>query len=247
MNIVCANITRYRQEQGLKQKELADILGVNFKTLSGWENGRSNPDLMLLPSICRALHITLDQLYGIHSSSRSVSEQLHMDMYRRLSPAQQRYINHMTEELYDLMDVQEEAPNLIRLVLFDRSLAAGVDFDADLEQEGRPVWLYSSPAIEQADYIFSVSGDSMEPEYHDGDRVLVRKQDSLAYGQVGAFMIGNEQYIKKYEADGLHSLNKKYPVMTPEAYGDIRIIGRVTGVLNKNDYASEEDIRRAQS
>ena len=52
--------------------------------------------------------------------------------------------------------------------------------------------------------------------YHDGDMVLVEHipdGSALRYGEIGAFVIGNEFYIKEYQADGLHSHNSHYDVM----------------------------------
>ena len=32
-------------------------------------------------------------------------------------------------------------------------------------------------------------------------------------GNIGAFIVGNETYIREYEEDGLHSINSSYPVL----------------------------------
>ena len=45
-----------------------------------------------------------------------------------------------------------------------------------------------------------VEGDSMLPELHDGDLVIVRKQPTLETGDIGVFSIGdNETTIKEYQ------------------------------------------------
>lgn len=45
-----------------------------------------------------------------------------------------------------------------------------------------------------------VEGDSMIPELHDGDLVIVRKQPTLETGDIGVFSIGdNETTIKEYQ------------------------------------------------
>ena len=54
----------------------------------------------------------------------------------------------------------------------------------------------------------------MEPEFHDGDQVLVRHGVSLRPGEVGIFTRGDEGYIKVYQRDGLHSLNPAYPSLS---------------------------------
>ena len=87
----------------------------------------------------------------------------------------------------------------------------------------------------------------MEPDYPDGCRVLVERiSDSgeLAPGDIGAFMIDNETYIKEYQPDGLHSRNPAYPVMDFSEYESVYLIGHVISILNKEDVAREEDVER---
>lgn len=50
-----------------------------------------------------------------------------------------------------------------------------------------------------------VEGDSMLPELHDGDLVIVRKQSVLEDGDIGVFSIGdNETTIKQYQQLARH-------------------------------------------
>lgn len=113
--------------------------------------------------------------------------------------------------------------------------------------EGEPIFLYASDEVDRADCVFSVSGDSMEPEYHDGDLVLVRRisdAPELKEGEIGALIVGNETYIKKYREDGLHSLNPKYDVMRFSDEESVYLIGRVMGVLSPESIATEADVKR---
>ena len=80
----------------------------------------------------------------------------------------------------------------------------------------------------KADYVIGVSGDSMEPEYYNGDIVYVQKTDHIETGDIGIFQKGNNIYIKKAGENGLISLNPNYPPLTAD---DDRIIvlGKVLG------------------
>ena len=49
-------------------------------------------------------------------------------------------------------------------------------------------------------------------------------------------------FIKELQEDGLHSLNPAYHPMLAERYGEIRCIGRVLGIMDEHDFASEEEI-----
>ena len=50
-----------------------------------------------------------------------------------------------------------------------------------------------------ADFGVRVSGDSMEPVYHDGQIVWVKQCDRVNIGEVGIFIYDGEGYIKVYD------------------------------------------------
>ena len=43
MSIFGDNIKRLRKNKGLKQQEIAELLGVKRNTYSDWENGKTEP------------------------------------------------------------------------------------------------------------------------------------------------------------------------------------------------------------
>lgn len=52
-----------RAEKGLSQQELADCLGVSRQTINAIEKGDYNPTIKLCIGICRALGLTLNDLF----------------------------------------------------------------------------------------------------------------------------------------------------------------------------------------
>lgn len=50
--------------------------------------------------------------------------------------------------------------------------------------------------ISSADFMIEVRGDSMQPKFSDGDRVLVKSSESIYEGEIGVFILNNESYIK---------------------------------------------------
>ncbi len=52
-----------RMERGLSQAELAEQVGATRQTIGLIEAGRYNPSLKLCRAICRALGVTLDDLF----------------------------------------------------------------------------------------------------------------------------------------------------------------------------------------
>lgn len=58
------NIRKYRLAAGMKQVELCKIVGITQGALSGWENGKYEPDLKSLNKMAELFDTTIDQLMG---------------------------------------------------------------------------------------------------------------------------------------------------------------------------------------
>jgi len=56
------NVQALRRQLGLSQEALADEAGIHQTYLSGLENGRRNPSLMVLDRLAKALKVDLDAL-----------------------------------------------------------------------------------------------------------------------------------------------------------------------------------------
>lgn len=244
--LICERIRFFREKKNLEQKAFAARLGVTANAVSNWECGRSRPDVNLLPAVCEALDITFYDLYNMKLPDNpfSAREKALVDGYRRLSLGNRYAIDKAVETLGFIQDA-ESRPEIRRLLYFSRSLAAGAADPTEFEQDAEPVYLYASPEVDRADYVFNVNGDSMEPDYHTGDLALVERLSggaSLRYGEIGAFIVGNETYIKQYEADGLHSLNHKYEVLHFGEDQAVYLIGRVVGIVSQKDIPAAADV-----
>lgn len=58
------NIRKLREELGMIQKELADLLGIDRTSLSAYETGKRVPDIYMLCKIADIFGISLDTLIG---------------------------------------------------------------------------------------------------------------------------------------------------------------------------------------
>ena len=67
-------IAELRQDRGLTQKELGDILCVSSGTISNYENGVHLPDVDKVIALANYFHVTTDYLLGRTSLSRCCSE-----------------------------------------------------------------------------------------------------------------------------------------------------------------------------
>ena len=55
-------ISEMRKDKGLTQKQLADQVGVSDKAVSRWETGKGLPDTSIMPELCKALDINVNEL-----------------------------------------------------------------------------------------------------------------------------------------------------------------------------------------
>ena len=246
--VICERIRFYREKAGMEQKQLAKLIGVTGNAVTNWENGRGRPDINLLPDICRALDITMYDLFDMEAPTPRLTagEQIFLDQYRQLSSGHQMAVSQMIDTLLKVQMV-ENVPQIRQLIYFQKSLAAGLGDPSEIDEEGTPIFLYSSEEVDKADCVFTVNGDSMEPEYHNGDLVLVSRipgAPDLQPGEIGAFIIGNETYIKVYGEDGLESLNPKYKTMRFDESAAVYLIGRVTGILDPRRVATAADVEK---
>ena len=220
--LICERIRYYRRLQGMEQKVFAEKIGAQPNTVSNWEKGRSRPDISLVPMICDALGITLQQIFGLETPKEMLTERENnlVSQYRKLNAGDQYTVDTLVKTMLTVEQArkrQRSQRKVYELPLVDRTLAAGIGDPTEYEGISEPFYLYDVPWLDRADCVFKVNGDSMEPDYHNGDYVLIERipdAPELTPGEVGAFAIGNELYIKEYQKDGLHSLNSKYPVMT---------------------------------
>lgn len=64
MTIFLKRLKRLRQNEGLKQQELAEILGIKRNTYSDWENGKTEPRFDKLVKLADFFDVSLDWLFG---------------------------------------------------------------------------------------------------------------------------------------------------------------------------------------
>ncbi|MBQ9483762.1 MAG: helix-turn-helix domain-containing protein [Ruminiclostridium sp.] len=140
---------------------------------------------------------------------------------------------------------KEESPNaeIVRTGIYDipvfDSVSAGFGAYAD-SNAVRYIPTFLEHSGEKSSYLWiNVRGDSMSPKIEDGDRILVRRLDSVDSGSVAVVMIGDEAFVKKIKYGRnwveLHSFNPYYPVRRLEGAdaAEVRVVGLVTEVCKK--------------
>lgn len=65
MDGVKLRIAELRHKKNITQRQLADIVGVSFQTISKWEAGSNMPAITYLPVLAEYFKVSIDQLMGI--------------------------------------------------------------------------------------------------------------------------------------------------------------------------------------
>ena len=118
------------------------------------------------------------------------------------------------------------------VLLYDLPVSAGpgVYLDDSIAEE---ISIPSNERTASTDFALRISGNSMEPKYHDGDIVLVEDTDSVEIGELGIFVLDGNGYFKKYGGDRLISLNSDYGDILLRDYAEAVCCGRVVGKLKR--------------
>ncbi len=56
-------LKEYREAKGLKQADLAELVGIRRETIVNLEKGKYNPSLKLAMDIAKVFHTTVEELF----------------------------------------------------------------------------------------------------------------------------------------------------------------------------------------
>lgn len=60
-----SRVKELRQEAGLSQERLGQVLGVSRQTINSLEKGRYDPSLKLALAIARHFHLTVEEVFDV--------------------------------------------------------------------------------------------------------------------------------------------------------------------------------------
>jgi XRE family transcriptional regulator len=248
----------YRTEHKLSMDafcELSDLTKGYISMLEKNEHPKSKkpivPSYDTIEKIAKGMQISTedlidmlddDQEIQINATPDLLSKSSIQSIYDQLEPPRQgkvltyaeRQLNEQkNEEETKINEVLEKVVQLYGYDYYDHATSAGTGQylnDVRVERIELPVDV-------DADFVIPIKGDSMEPDYQDGDLVFIQTSVDLNDGVIGVFNYNGEAYIKQLVIDEdqayLHSLNPEYKDMpiTPET--DFRIIGEVVDIYRE--------------
>lgn len=199
------NLRKIREYVGMTQKELGSIVGVSDAAIGLWENGKRQPNNEMLLKLGEALHCSVSDI---------LSETLETRMLDAAHPLVKKYNaldNHGKEVVDSILDMEYKrcvrpvkAPAKV-IPLFPAAAGPGEPIEGNAFDE------YETDN-ERADFAVRISGDSMEPHFHDGEIVLCKREE-VQTGDIAVVMVNGlllvKQFISGYAGHWyLRSLNR---------------------------------------
>lgn len=230
MQIIAENITYYRKQKGVTQKELAKQIGLTPSTMSDYMNLRSAPSFGVIQKLADYFEIKKSDIDTTFKDEDAATPKI-LELDRKLhEPRHAEWISH-GERLLEEQEAEGTTVNepLYEYKVFEK-LAAGNGYT--YFNDGNFDIVFHDEKMDH-DFASWVFGDSMEPTYLNGEVVLI-KQTGFDYdGAIYAVDWDGQTYIKKVykEETGLRlvSLNKKYADKFAPYDEDPRIIGKIVG------------------
>lgn len=219
-----AMVKEYRLAYNLTMEQLAEKIGKTKSTISKWESGTRSPKIQEIEELAVFFNIEPSvMMFGKSSkpspspNAKNSSVQAINDTVIQLHPErQENVLGYATEQLEEQLEEQRDRevnePIALYSVETTTELAAGLGYSYD-DNDGKTVLVDEEPP--RFDLASIVSGDSMIPDYEDGDIVYLKDTGMSSYsGQVCAVAVNDKSYLKKvYTEDDclrLVSINPKY-------------------------------------
>lgn len=222
------------QAQELDPKFVAKECGASKNTFGNWANGKTPVPEMLI-KLSNYTHASIDYLLTGKEPTIPTEYQSLISSYQELSKDNQQLLKDIISSMINIQTANEKRSEIeyttIRHSL--HKVSAGLGEALDDEDNWEDIEVVSTPESEMADFAITVVGESMSPDFHDGDIVLVKEQPEIEIGQIGIFICNNEGFIKEAGRDRLISHNPKFDDIYPSENSEIICEGLVLGIAER--------------
>ena len=246
MNYIGKVLSKARNNKGLSLVKFSAVLkdyGVTAtaSAIQKWENGSNTPNPYQLVAIAQALDMDCDLSLFM---STGPAPDLNEEGMRKVADYKADLI---ASGRYKPENRSCRIIQFVEMPVSNLSVSAGTGAFLD-EGSFEMVRFPASTVPDGADFGVRVSGDSMEPVYHDGQIVWVKQCDRVNIGEVGIFIYDGEGYIKVYDEQEpdedqreafsdsygtlymqpvMISYNQKYAPRVISAQAGFQVVGRV--------------------
>lgn len=211
-----------RKELKMTQKDISDQLSISYQAYSAWERGVKEPSKEKVQRLEQILRVPKGYFTEIEV----------VRLYNTLSNKGKNQVVEYARDLVQKEKTQQVitvSENFYEYHVYEK-MSAGIGASVYDDREYDIVYFDEELAHDFASW---VSGDSMEPKYHNGSVALIRETGFDYDGAVYAVVFNNQTYIKRVyrEEDGLRlvSINPKYKDIFISYEEDPRVVGIIVG------------------
>lgn len=211
------NLKKLRKSLNMTQAEFAETLGFPQTTYAGYEKGTSDPRSDFWIAVADKYDVSIDWLMGFTDDpkrSKFATPSSLDRKYAALDAHGRRVVDLVIGAEAERVEAQKAAveetpqePPRVKIVpLFPAAAGPGEPVDGSVFDS------YELPADSPADFAVRISGDSMAPEFQDGEIVLcVKRYPEI--GEIAAVMVNGFLLVKQFITDStniyLRSLNRR--------------------------------------
>ena len=223
--IFANNLSFYMKQKGVDRNTLCADLDLKYTTVRDWLKGITYPLIGKIELLANYFNINKSDLIENKISTAQPSDYLLekiTNTARKLNTDNKKIVLRTSEELWESQNEEEtkinEVSEVISLyqveVVSETAAACGFNYGFGYDDTDRET-IEVDEQPPRHDIATKVSGDSMQPDYQDGDILyLVDKGLTTYNGDLAVIAYGDRSYFKKiYTENGrlrLVSLNDKY-------------------------------------
>lgn len=235
-------LQKTREAAHLTVKQVAAALRLPYTTYNNYEKNTREPPGGLICKIAEFFGVSTDYLLGMRDTSSYAQKPEMLQKWESLDKYGKKMVELVLDAEYerccenteDTVTEQQSAEqqsniSMITVKSSEYRVSAGTGFLLDEGDCNTEVQVPDTPLARRADFALTISGDSMEPIYHDGDIVLIKRQSFVSKGEIGIFVVDGNGYIKKFGGDRLISLNSEYSDIILDDNSSVHCCGKVIG------------------
>lgn len=228
-------------QKGWSLSEFARKLDLPKSSISRYFNKSRQLPINKINLFSDVLGVSSEYLLGIQTiaSDRNKTQNELLNVYNKLEINRQTKVyDFATEQLREqnnnnnvvnINDYIEEESDWYE-VKFYGSVSAGTGLYLDDEQV-ETISFGADMIPTGTDFCLKVNGDSMDPMFHDGDYVFIKRETDFRNGSIGVVIVNGDAYLKKIyiteDSIKLVSLNKKYKDITVTQDDTLKYVGTV--------------------
>ena len=255
MQVIAENITYYRKQRGITQKELAKEVGITPSTMTDYMKLRSAPSFGVIQKLADFFGIKKSDIDTTFKEEKSTfpssiplpnfdpRQAILLSNYSKLNDTLKNKLlatseTLLAEEQGKVIDISEKRAKYDARKRISLSVPGKVSAGTGYWQEDdydTMVDFYADDIPDEKDYdtVAVVVGHSMEPKIKNGDFLFIKLKDQVDLNKIGIFQVDGENYVKKLKNDCLESLNKDYDNIPITADTDFRTIGEVVDIYRE--------------